>query len=67
MCGEGGSWVGVCVPLALSLSFENSEITVLLHKEFEILTLHSKFFETLKFVFLSEVVHMSFCTNFSVL
>ena len=23
---EGGSWVGVCVPLALSLSFENSEL-----------------------------------------
>ena len=23
---EGGSWVGVCVPLALSFSFENSEL-----------------------------------------
>ena len=23
---EGGSWVGVCAPLALSLSFENSEL-----------------------------------------
>ena len=23
---EGGSWVGVCVPLALSLSFENREL-----------------------------------------
>ena len=23
---EGGSWVGVCVPLALSLSFENGEL-----------------------------------------
>ena len=26
MRGEGGSWVGICVPLASSLSFENSEL-----------------------------------------
>ena len=34
--------------------------TVLLHKEFEILTLQSKLFEILKFVFLSDVAHTSF-------
>ena len=39
--------------------------TVLLHKEFEILTLQSKLFEILKFVFLSEAVHRSFCAKFS--
>ena len=27
MRGEGGSWIGVCVPLGLGLSFENSELT----------------------------------------
>ena len=35
-------------------------------KEFEIPTLHSKFLEILKFVFLSEVAHIkSFCVKFS--
>ena len=29
-----------CVPPALSFSFETSELTVLMHKEFEISTLH---------------------------
>ena len=38
-----------------NLSFENSEIP----------TLRSKFFEILKFVFLSEVAHKSFCVKFS--
>ena len=40
-------------------------LTVLLHKEFEIPTLRSKFFEILNFVFLSEVAHKSFCVKFS--
>ena len=39
--------------------------TVLLHKEFEILTLQSKLFEILKFVFLSDVAHTSFYVKFS--
>ena len=39
--------------------------TVLLHKEFEIPTLGSKFFKILKFVFLSEVAPKSFCVKFS--
>ena len=39
--------------------------TVLLHKELEIPTLHSKFFELLKFVVLSEVEHISFWVKFS--
>ena len=45
-----------------NLSFENSELncTVLLHKEFEIPTLRSRFLEILKFVFLSELAHKSF-------
>ena len=35
-------------------------------KEFEIPTLHKKFFEILKFVFLSEVAHIkSFCAKFN--
>ena len=56
----------MCVPRALILSFENSELNCsILHKEFKIPTLHSKFFEILKFVFLSEVAHMSFCVKFS--
>ena len=38
--------------------------SVLLHKEFEIPTLHSKFFEILKFVVLSEVEHISFWVKF---
>ena len=38
---------------------------MLLHKEFEIPTLHGKFFEILKFVFLSEVALKSFCVKFS--
>ena len=38
---------------------------MLLHKEFEIPTLHSKFFEILMFVFLSEVALKSFCVKFS--
>ena len=40
-------------------------LTVLLHKEFEIPTLHRIVFELLKFVFLSEVAHRSFCVKFS--
>ena len=36
-----------------------------MHKEFEIPTLRSKFFEILKFVFLSEVAHKSFCVKSS--
>ena len=33
--------------------------------EFDIANLHSKIFEILKFVFLSEVAHKSFCVKFS--
>ena len=40
-------------------------LPVLLHKEFEIPTLRSKFFEVLNFVFLSEIAHKSFCVKFS--
>ena len=39
--------------------------TVLLHKELEIPTLHSKFFAILKFVVLSEVEHISFWVKLS--
>ena len=54
----------MCAP-CFNLSFENSELTVLLQKEFEILTLRSKFLEILKFVFLSKVAHKSFRVKFS--
>ena len=65
MCGEDGSWVWcMCAP-NFNLSFENSDLNCSLHKEFEISTLHSKFFEILKFVFLSEVAHKSFWVKFS--
>ena len=61
---EGGSWVWcICAP-CFNLSFENS---VLLHKEFEIPTERSTFFEVLKFVLLSEVADKSFCVKFSAL
>ena len=56
---------GVCVPLALICLLKIVNQTVLLHKEFETTTLRSKFFEILKFVFLSEVAHKSFCVKFS--
>ena len=60
MLGERGSWVGVCVPLTLSLSFENSELNCS-----KVPTLRSEFFEILKFVSLSEVAHMSCYVKFS--
>ena len=56
---------GVCVPLALICLLKIVNQTVLLHKEFETTTLLCKFFEILKFVFLSEVAHKSFCIKFS--
>ena len=57
---EGGSWVWcICASCLIS--------TVLLHKEFEIPTECSTFFEILKFVFLSEVADKSFCVKFSAL
>ena len=63
--GEDGSRVWcMCTP-CFNLSFENSDLNCSLHKEFEISTLHSKFFEILKFVFLSEVAHKSFWVKFS--
>ena len=63
--GEDGSWVWcMCTP-CFNLSFENSDLNCSLHKEFEISTLHSKFFEILKFVFLSEVAHKPFWVKFS--
>ena len=55
----------VCVPLTLICRLEIVNYTVLLHKEFEIPTLRSEFFEILKFVFLSEVAHKSFWVKFS--
>ena len=67
MRGKGGSWFWcMCAP-CFNLSFEKSKLncTVLLHKEFEIPTLRIKFFEILKFVFLSEFAHKSFCVKFS--
>ena len=63
--GKADLGFGVCVPLALICLFKIVNLTVLLHKEFEIPTLRSKFFEVLKFVFLSEVAHKSFCVKFS--
>ena len=65
--------MGVCVPLALSLSFENSELNCSTAKRIWNPELHSKFFEILKFMLLkiepdlrlSEVGHMSFCMKFS--
>ena len=62
MRGKGGS--GVCVPLALIFLSKIVNLVVLLHEEFEIPTLHGKFLEILKFVFLSEVTHKSFCIKF---
>ena len=46
---------GVCVPLALSLSFENSELNCS-----AVPTLHSKFFEILKFdrIFVRSCAHV---------
>ena len=56
---------GVYVPLALICLLKIVNLTVLLHKEFEIPTLRSKFFEILKFLFLSEVAHKLFCVKLS--
>ena len=42
----------------ISLSFENTELNCSTAKRIEISTLHSKFLEILKFVFLFEVAHM---------
>ena len=65
MRGEDGSCVWcMCAP-NFNLSFENSDLNCSLHKEFETSTLHSKFFEILKFVFLSAVAHKSFWVKFS--
>ena len=63
--GKADHGFGVCVLLALICLLKIVNSTVLLHKEFEILTLHSKFFKILKFVFLSTVAHKSFCLKFS--
>ena len=54
----------MCAP-CFNLSLENSDVNCSLHKEFEISTLHSKFFDILKLVFLSEVAHKSFWVKFS--
>ena len=51
--------------LALSLSFENSELNCSFAEKIEIQTLDSKFFEEMKFVFLSKDAHMAFCVKFS--
>ena len=55
------------VLLALIFLLKMVISTVLLHKEFEIPTERSTFFEILKFVFLSEVADKSFCVKFSAL
>ena len=65
MWGEGGSWVWCMRAPCFNLSFENSDLNCSLHREFEISTLHSKFFEILMFVFLSKDAHKSFCVKFS--
>ena len=49
----------------MKITLEIVHQTVLLHKEFETPTLHSIFFEILKFVFLSEVSHGSSCDYFA--
>ena len=41
------------------------EYAIYVRKEFEVPTLHSRFFEILTFVFLSEVAYISFCVKFS--
>ena len=63
--GKADHGIGVCVPLTLICCLKIVNYTVLLHKEFEIPTLRSEFFEILKFVFLSEVAHKSFWVKFS--
>ena len=63
--GKADHGFAVCVPLALICLLKIVNETVLLHKEFEIPTLHSKIFQILKFVFLSKVAHKSFCVKFS--
>ena len=63
--GKADHGIGVCVPLTLICRLKIVNYTVLLHKEFEIPTLRSEFFEILKFVFLSEVAHKSFWVKFS--
>ena len=64
--GKADHGFGVCLSLALICLLKIVNLTVLLHKEFEIQTLHSKFFRILKFAFLSEVAHKSFCVKKSV-
>ena len=50
----------------ISLSLENAELNCFTAKRiWNIPTLHSKFLEILKFLFLSKVAHMSFCVKFS--
>ena len=64
--GKADHRFGVCVALALICLLKILNLTVLLRKELEIPTLRRKFFaEILKFVFLSEVAHKSFCVKFS--
>ena len=53
--GKADHGFAVCVLLALICLLKIVNETVLLQKEFEILTLRSKFLEILKFVFLSKV------------
>ena len=63
--GKADHGFGVCLPIALICLLKIVNYTVLLHKEFEIPTLRSRFFEILKFVFLSELAQKSFCVKFS--
>ena len=63
--GKADHGFGLRVPLALICLLKKVNLTVVLHKEFEIPTLRSKFFEILKFVILSEVADKSFCVKFS--
>ena len=56
---EGGSWADVCVPLALSFSFENSELNCsILHKEFEIPTYIANFRDIEVRVFVRGCAHV---------
>ena len=63
--GKADHGLDRCVPFALICLLKIVNQTVLLHKEFEIPTSRSKFFEILKLVFLSEVVHKLFSVKFS--
>ena len=65
LCGEGRSRVWCMCACCFNLSFENSELNCSTTYRIWSPPLRSKFFEILKFVFLSEVANKSFCVKFS--